>query len=81
MRLHGLEGTGTGDHGAQGGGLGRAGELGDAARAASRGNMTAFRADFGRVAPHGYPTGPDTRALDRASAPFPFRACGKSNGI
>ena len=53
----------------------------DAARAASQGNMTAFRADFGRVAPHGYPTGPDARALDRASAPFPFQACGKGNGI
>jgi hypothetical protein len=53
----------------------------DAARAAHQGNMTAFRADFGKVAPHGYPTGPDARALGRASAPFPFRACGKSNGL
>jgi hypothetical protein len=52
-----------------------------AARAAHQGNMTAFRADFGKVAPHGYPTGPDARALGRASAPFPFRACGKSNGL
>jgi hypothetical protein len=48
---------------------------------AHQGNMTAFRADFGRVAPHGYPTGPVSRALGRASAPFPFRACGKSNGL
>ena len=53
----------------------------DAGRAASRGDMAAFRADFGRVAPHGYPTGPDARALDRAAAPFPFRACGKGSGI
>ncbi|MBV9096299.1 MAG: hypothetical protein JO132_20905 [Streptosporangiaceae bacterium] len=52
----------------------------DAAQAASQGNMTAFRADFSRVAPHGYPTGPDARALDRAAAPFPFKACGMSNG-
>jgi hypothetical protein len=53
----------------------------DAAQAAILGNMTAFRADFGRVAPHGYPTGPDAKALDRAAAPFPFKACGMSNGI
>jgi len=53
----------------------------DAALAASRGDMTAFRADFDRVAPHGYPTGPDARALDRATAPFPFKACGKGDGI
>jgi len=53
----------------------------DAAQAASQGNMAAFRADFGRVAPHGYPTGPDARALDRASAPFPFKACGMSDGL
>ena len=43
--------------------------------------MAAFRADFGRVAPHGYPTGSDAKAFDRASAPFPFKACGMSNGI
>ena len=53
----------------------------NAAKAARAGDMAAFRADFGRVAPHGYPTGPDARAFDRASAPFPFRACGMSNGI
>ena len=53
----------------------------DAAQAAGQGNMAAFRADFGRVAPHGYPTGPDAKAFDRASAPFPFKACGMSNGI
>jgi hypothetical protein len=53
----------------------------NAAEAARTGDMAAFRADFGRVAPHGYPTGPDARAFDRASAPFPFRACGMSNGI
>jgi len=52
-----------------------------AAKAARAGDMAAFRADFGRVAPHGYPTGPDARALDHAAAPFPFRACGMSNGI
>ena len=51
-----------------------------AAQAAGDGNMIAFRADFGRVAPHGYPTGPDAKALARASAPFPFRACGLSDG-
>ena len=43
--------------------------------------MTAFRADFGLVVPHGYPTGPDAKALNRASAPFPFRACGLGDGI
>jgi hypothetical protein len=53
----------------------------DAAQAAIHGNMTAFRADFGRVAPHGYPTGPDAQALNRAAAPFPFKACGMSNGL
>jgi hypothetical protein len=53
----------------------------DAAQAAARGDMTAFRADFGRVAPHGYPTGPDAKALNHASAPFPFRACGTGDGI
>lgn len=53
----------------------------DAAQAALQGNMTAFRADFGRVAPHGYPTGPDARALDHAAAPFPFKACGMSGGL
>lgn len=53
----------------------------NAAKAARAGDMAAFRADFGRVAPHGYPTGPDARALDHASAPFPFRACGMSTGI
>ncbi len=53
----------------------------DAAQAAIRGNLTAFRADFGRVAPHGYPTGPDATALDHAAGPFPFKACGKSSGL
>lgn len=53
----------------------------DAALAASQGDMAAFRADFGRVAPHGYPTGPDARVLGRAAAPFSFKACGKSSGL
>lgn len=53
----------------------------DAAQAALQGDMTAFRADFGRFAPHGYPTGPDQRTLDHAAAPFPFKACGKSSGL
>ena len=53
----------------------------DAALAASQGDMTTFRASFDRVAPHGYPTGPDARALDRAAALFPFKACGKGDGI
>lgn len=53
----------------------------NAAKAARAGDMAAFRADFGRVAPHGYPTGPDALAFERASAPFPFRVCGMSNGI
>ena len=53
----------------------------DAALAASQGDMTAFRASFDRVAPHGYPTGPDATALDRAAAPFPFKACNKGDGI
>ena len=54
----------------------------NAAQAALQGNITAFRADFGQVAPHGYPTGPDARALNRAAAPFPFKRgdCG-SNGV
>jgi hypothetical protein len=47
-----------------------------AARAALAGNLTAFRADFDRVAPHGYPTGPDQVALDHATNAFPFKACG-----
>jgi hypothetical protein len=53
----------------------------DAARAALQGNLTAFRADFGRVAPHGYPAGPDQKALDHATTAFPFKACGKSPGL
>jgi hypothetical protein len=53
----------------------------DAARAARQGNLTAFRADFHRVAPHGYPTGPDQVALDHATAVFPFKACGKFPGL
>ena len=53
----------------------------DAARAALAGNLTAFRADFDRVAPHGYPTGPDQVALDHATTAFPFKACGKFPGL
>ena len=52
-----------------------------AARAALAGNLTAFRADFDLVAPHGYPTGPDQVALDHATAVFPFKACGKFPGL
>ena len=52
-----------------------------AARAALAGNLTAFRADFDRVAPHGYPTGPDQLALDHATTAFPFKACGKFPGL
>ena len=53
----------------------------DAAQAALQGNLTAFRADFDRVAPHGYPTGPDQVALDHATVVFPFKACGKFPGL
>ncbi len=53
----------------------------DAAQAASQGNLAAFRTDFARVAPHGYPTGPDAKALNRASAPFPFKACGRGGSL
>jgi hypothetical protein len=53
----------------------------DAARAARAGNQRAFRADFDKVAPHGYPTGPDQVALDHATTVFPFKACGKFPGL
>ncbi len=52
-----------------------------AARAALQGNLIVFRADFDRVAPHGYPTGPDQVALDHATVVFPFKACGKFAGL
>lgn len=52
-----------------------------AVRAALAGNLTAFRSDFDRVAPHGYPTGPDQVALDHATTVFPFKACGKFPGL
>lgn len=52
-----------------------------AERAALAGNLAAFRADFDRVAPHGYPTGPDQVALDHATTAFPFKACGKFPGL
>lgn len=48
-----------------------------AARAAQQGSLAEFRADFGRVAPHG----PDARAAGRALAAFPFRVCGKAPGL
>lgn len=49
--------------------------------AAGQGNLTAFRASFDRVAPHGYPTGPDMVALIHASRAFPFKDCGKNAGL
>lgn len=52
-----------------------------AAQAALAGNLTAFRAELGRVTPHGYPTGPDQVALDHATTVFPFKACGKFPGL
>jgi len=52
-----------------------------AARAAQQGNLTAFRASFDKVAPHGYPTGPDLVALEHAMHAFPFKACGKNPGL
>jgi hypothetical protein len=52
-----------------------------AAAAARQGNLAGFRAAFSRVAPHGYPTGPDMIALIRASRGFPFKACGKGPGL
>lgn len=52
-----------------------------AASAAHQGNLTAFRADFGKVAPHGQPTGPDLMALIHAARAFPFKSCGKNPGL
>jgi hypothetical protein len=52
-----------------------------AAQAARDGNLAAFRADFGRVAPHGTPDGPDAKAFAQAAAAFPFRVCSKGPGL
>ena len=52
-----------------------------AAQAARHGNLAAFRAAFDKVAPHGYPTGPDAKALAHATAAFPFKQCGKAPGL
>ena len=52
-----------------------------AATAAGQGNLAGFRTAFDRVAPHGYPTGPDMVALIHASRGFPFKACGKGSGL
>lgn len=52
-----------------------------AARAAKHGDLAAFRAAFGKVAPHGYPTGPDAKAFAHAAAAFPFKQCGKAPGL
>jgi hypothetical protein len=49
--------------------------------AGNKGDLAGFRSAFARVAPAGSPTGPDARALAQASAPFPFKACGKSQGM
>jgi hypothetical protein len=52
-----------------------------AATAAGQGNLAGFRAAFSRVAPHGYPTGPDMIPLIRVSREFPFKACGQGSGL
>ena len=40
-----------------------------------------FRAAFSRVAPRGYPTGPDMIPLIRVSRELPFKACGHGSGL
>lgn len=52
-----------------------------AAQAAHHGDLAAFRAAFGKVAPHGMPTGPDAKTLAHAAAAFPFKVCGKGPGL
>lgn len=52
-----------------------------AAAAAHRGDLTGFRAAFGRVAPHGRPTGPDAVTTATAAKAFNFKVCGKQPGI
>ena len=57
------------------------GDYQGAAAAAHSGDLARFRTDMDRVAPGGMPTGPDTQALARASSPFPFKVCGKGEGL
>jgi hypothetical protein len=57
----------------------------NAAGAAHRGDLAAFRAAFARFIVHGEPTGPDYRAFIAAATrfeqAFPFKVCGKGTNV